>query len=251
MSDELTQDAFLGGRMALWQPRNGYRAGVDPILLAASVPALPGHRVLELGCGAGAAILALGRRVAGLDLTGVELQEQYAALAARNAEDNAIPLRVVTADLSQLPAELRQEPFDHVIANPPYYRDAAHTAARDAGRATALGGATALETWIDTAARRLRPKGILSLIQRVERLPDLLGACAGRLGSVEVLPVAARVGRRPGLILMRAKKGGRADFRLHAPLILHRGRSHEADGDDFVPEIQAVLRDAAALRWPD
>ena len=251
MSDTLTQDAFLGGRMALWQPRNGYRAGVDPILLAASVPALPGQRVLDLGCGAGAAILALGRRVEGLDLTGVELQEQYVALAARNAEDNAIPLRVVTADLSRLPAELRQEQFDHVIANPPYYRDAAHTAARDAGRATALGGATALDLWVDAAARRLKPKGIFSLIQRVERLPELLTACTGRLGSIEVLPIAAREGRAPGLILLRAKKGGRADFRLHAPMILHAGAAHTGDGDDYLPEIRAVLRDAAALRWPE
>ena len=37
--DDLTRDAFLGGRVTLLQPRRGYRAGTDPVLLAASVEA--------------------------------------------------------------------------------------------------------------------------------------------------------------------------------------------------------------------
>ena len=37
--DELTRNGFLGGRVQLWQPVCGYRAGVDPVLLAAAVPA--------------------------------------------------------------------------------------------------------------------------------------------------------------------------------------------------------------------
>ena len=61
----LTEDAFLGGRLRLLQPAQGYRAGVDPVLLAASVPAMLGQRVLELGCGVGAALLCLGRRGTG------------------------------------------------------------------------------------------------------------------------------------------------------------------------------------------
>ena len=69
---ELTRDAFLGGLVHLWQPRSGYRAGVDPVLLAATIPAVSGQRVLELGCGVGAAVLCLGARVAGLELVGVE-----------------------------------------------------------------------------------------------------------------------------------------------------------------------------------
>jgi hypothetical protein len=64
---DLTHDAFLGGMLRLWQPRSGYRAGVDPVLLAASVPAVAGQRVLELGCGVGTAILCLAARVPGAD----------------------------------------------------------------------------------------------------------------------------------------------------------------------------------------
>ena len=246
----LTCDAFLGGRLRLWQPRAGYRAGIDPVLLAAAVPARAGQSVLDLGCGAGAALFCLAARVPGLSLSGVEVQPDYAALAGRNAGENRIVAEIVQADLAALPAELRQRSFDHVIANPPYFRPGAHSPAGDAGRATALGGETPLAQWIDTAARRLAPRGYLHMIQRTDRLPEMLIAAESRLGSIEVLPLAARRGRAADLVLLRARKGGRAAFRLHAPHLLHEGDRHTGDGDSYVAEISAVLRDGAALDWP-
>lgn len=247
---DLSCDGFLGGALRLWQPRKGYRAGMDPVLLAAAVPARPGQSVLELGCGAGAAILCLGTRVPGMRLTGVELQPEYADLARRNADLNDQTLQVIQADLTDLPDDLRQRQFDHVIANPPYFRAGAHTGAADLGRQTALGGETPLKDWIAVAAKRLTPRGYLHVIQRTDRLPEMLNACTGRLGSVEVLPLAARQSRAPDLILMRARKGGKAGFRLHAPLVFHLGDRHEQDGESYVPEISAILRHGQALSWP-
>ncbi|MGD9861927.1 MAG: tRNA1(Val) (adenine(37)-N6)-methyltransferase [Pseudodonghicola sp.] len=248
--EDLTRDGFLGGRLTLRQPRGGYRAGVDPVLLAAVVPARPGQSVLELGCGAGAAILSLAARVPDLALTGVELQPAYADLARRNATANGLALELHCADLAALPAGLRQRAFDHVMANPPYFRAGAHVAATDGGRAVAMGEATPLADWIATAARRLRPRGYLHMIQRADRLPEMLAGCTGRLGAVEVLPLAARAGRAPDLVILRARKGGRAAFRLHAPLILHEGSRHLRDGESYRLEIAQVLRDGAALPWP-
>lgn len=244
---ELSCNDFLGGRVRLLQPRSGYRAGVDPVLLAASVPARAGQSVLELGCGAGAAILCLSSRVPGLHLTGIELQPAYAELARRNAETNGIELEVVQADLTALPEALRRRQFDHVIANPPYYRAGAHSPAKDAGRCVALSEDTQLADWIAVAARRLAPKGYLHMIQKADRLPDMLAACQGLLGSVELLPLSPRTGREAELIILRARKGGRAAFRLHPPLIVHAGERHEKDGESYTDAVSAVLRKAAAL----
>ncbi|MEO1108602.1 MAG: methyltransferase domain-containing protein [Pseudomonadota bacterium] len=244
---DLSRNAFLGGKLHLWQPVNGYRAGVDPVLLAASVTATSGQSVLELGCGAGAATLCLAARVPGLQMCGVELQPPYAELARRNAADNSITLEVFTADLAALPVQLKQRQFEHVIANPPYYRTGAHSAASDTGRSVALGEQTPLADWIDVATKRLAPLGYLHMIQKADRLSDLLMACQGRLGSVEVLPLAARSGREAELVILRARKGGRAAFRLHAPVILHQGDRHERDGESYTPEISAVLRGGAAM----
>ncbi|UWQ38053.1 methyltransferase [Leisingera aquaemixtae] len=248
--DELTRNGFLGGRVQLWQPARGYRAGVDPVLLAAAVPARAGEAVLELGCGAGQALLCLAARVPGLALAGVELQAPYADLARRNAAASGQAIDVYEADLAALPEALKQRQFHHVIANPPYYRAGAHSQARDAGRKIALGEGTPLAVWIGAAARRLAPKGYLHMIQRADRLPDMLAGCSGALGSLEVLPLAPRQARAAELVILRARKGGRAGFRLHAPLILHEGVRHERDGESYRPEIRAVLRDGAALPWP-
>lgn len=249
-ADALSLNDFLGGRVKIWQPLQGYRAGVDPVLLAAAVPARAGERVLELGCGGGQALLCLGARIAGLSLTGVELQGDYADLARRNGVQNNRPLEVFEADISALPVALRQRQFDHVLANPPYYRAGAHSPAEDAGRQIALGGATPLAAWITTAAKRLAPKGYLHMIQRADRLPEMLAACSGCLGSSEVLPLAARAGRAAELVLLRARKGGRGDFRLHAPLILHDGPRHLADAESYRAEVRAILRQGDALSWP-
>ncbi|WP_299691828.1 methyltransferase [uncultured Tateyamaria sp.] len=241
MDDDLTHDAFLGGRLHLWQPRRGYRAGVDPVLLAASVPARAGQSVLDLGCGAGAAALCLGARVPGLVLTGVERQADYAQLAARNGLD------VVTADLADLPEPIKQQSFDHVLANPPYFDRSAGREAADLGREGALGIDTPLLDWVDVAARRLKPKGYMHMIHRAERVPDLLAATQPRLGSIELWPICPRRGKAAELVILRARKDGRAPFCLHAPVILHAAPRHERDGDDYTAEIQAVLRDGVSL----
>lgn len=244
---DLTRDAFQGGLLYLYQPRHGYRAGVDPVLLAAATEAKSGDRVLELGCGAGAASLCLARRVEGLSLTGVELQPAYAALAARNAKANDLSLTVINADLRALPMDLRQQQFDHVIANPPYFDRATGSSATDTGRDIALGGDTDLADWVRIAAKRLAPKGYFTMIQKSDRLADILAPLQGLLGSVQVVPLAPRGARDSHLVLVRAKKNGRGKFRLHAPKILHVGGGHERDNDSYVPDISAVLRDGAGL----
>lgn len=245
--EDLSHDRFLGGRLTLAQPRRGYRAGIDPVLLAAAVPARAGERVLELGCGAGTALFCLATRVTGLAVTGVERSPAYAALAADNAVANGIAARIVTADLAALPTEIRQESFDHVLANPPYFDPSARSRSRDPGREAGRAEDTPLALWIGVAARRLRPGGRLTLIHRAERLPQILAPLSETLGAICVQPLAPRAGRDARLVLVQAAKGRRAPFRLLDPIRLHKGQAHLRDGDDYTPEISKVLRDGAAL----
>ncbi|MCB2115927.1 MAG: methyltransferase [Rhodobacteraceae bacterium] len=247
---DMTRDAFLGGRLTVLQPRRGYRAAADPVLLAAAVPAKPGEAVLELGCGAGVASLCLGHRVPGLMLSGLELQPAYADLARRNAKLNGQPFEVVEGDLATMPPALRLRAFDHVIANPPYFARGDGTAAWDDGREVAQRAETPLALWIEAGLRRLRPGGRFTMIQTAERLDELLAAFAGGAGSLVVLPVASRAGRAAVRVIVSARKGGRTPLRLLSPFILHAGARHERDGEDYAPAARAILRDGAALVPP-
>ncbi len=243
---ELSRDGFLGGALQVWQPRRGYRAAMDPVLLAASVPARAGQSVLELGCGVGVASLCLGHRVPGLCQTGVELQPAYADLARRNATENGLRLDVIQADLAHLPPDLRARNFDVVIANPPYFPAKGGTAALDPGRETAQRERTPMAVWIDAGLRRLTPTGLLAVIQAADRLGDILAA-VGTRGAVTVLPIAARVGRDAGRVIVQVRKGSRAPLRLCAPLILHRGVVHDGDRESHTDLAADILRHGAAL----
>jgi tRNA1Val (adenine37-N6)-methyltransferase len=244
-ADDLTDDAFLGGRLRLWQPTRGYRAATDPVLLAATVAARSGQSVLDLGCGAGTASLCLAARVPELLLTGLELQADYADLARRNAARNNVAFEVIEGDLADIPAVLKRG-FDHVIANPPYYASGG-TPSPNAGRDIALRVETPIATWVEAGARRLVPGGWMTIILAAECLPEALMACAGRLGSLAVLPLAARSGQSGLRVILQGRKGGRRGFRLLAPFVLHGGDAHDGDRDSYTAEAKAVLRDGGDL----
>ncbi len=243
--DALSDDKFLCGRLRLLQPVKGYRAATDAVLLAAACPAVAGQSVLDLGCGAGAATLCLAARVPGLRLSGLELQPEYADLARRNAARNGHQIEVVEGDLARMPQALRRD-FDQVIANPPWYPPGG-TASPVPVRATAMQVTLPLSAWVQAATRRLAPGGWLTMIAGADSLPEMLGALAPKLGSGMVLPLAPRDGRAALRVILRARKGGRAPFRLLAPFVIHEGAAHDGDRESYTPAANAVLRDGADL----
>lgn len=244
---ETSEDQFLGGRLRIRQPVDGYRAGVDPVLLAASVPARPGQSVLELGTGSGVALLCLLARVQGLNAIGVERHPGMAELARENIFANGFDAEIRQADLADLPPDLRTRSFDHVVANPPFFDRTRGSAAKTGSREEGRGEETPVSTWIDTATRRLRAGGRLSLIQRAERLPEVLSCLDGRMGDVVVLPLAPRQARSAKLFILQGKKGAKGSFRLLSPFVLHKGTTHVADGDDYTDQASAILREGAGL----
>ena len=242
---ELSDDKFLSGRLHLLQPMKGYRAATDPVLLAAACDARAGQTLLDLGCGVGAAALCVEARVPGVLLTGLEVQPGYAELARRNAKRNQSAMAVYEGDLTAMPPALRIG-FDHVIANPPYYPRGG-TPSPIGGRALAMQSMLPLSTWAEAGARRLVPGGWLTLICGADGLPEVLAGIAGKMGSIVVLPLAARRGRAAARIIVRARKGGHGPFRLLEPFVLHQGEAHDGDRESYTPDASAVLRMGASL----
>lgn len=244
-------DHLLGRRVQLVQFVRGYRAAVDPVLLAAAVPAEPGQRVLDLGLGAGAASLCLAARVPGLTLVGVERDAGAAALARVNAglAEGALTggaLTVVEADVGARlrgTEDPRAQPFDHVLTNPPFLEEVRADPPPDPGRRAAhVEGGIGLGDWIAAGLRRLKPGGSFTIIMRADRLAEILTALTGPAGDIRVLPVhTVGDGRPAGRVIVQARKGRRAPLTLLAPLVL------AGEGRDWTPPVRAVLEDAALL----
>jgi tRNA1(Val) A37 N6-methylase TrmN6 len=247
MNEGITQDAFLGGRLTLRQPGRGHRAGHDAILLAAATVARPGDRVVDFGAGVGAAGLALARRVEGIDLVLVEIDEGLAALAKENAAANNLRAEVVvldvTAPAAAFPADaLAPDSADAILMNPPFHDRARHRPSPHAGRSLAHQATeTTLEAWVRAARRVLKPGGTLTLIWRADGLAAVLAVLDKGFGSLGVLPVHPDA-RSPAIrILVTAVKGGRAPLMLHPGLVLNddAGAPH--------PAVRAVLNGAMVL----
>ena len=238
MSDA-TPGTLLGGRVRHDQLARGHRTGIEPVLLAASIPARPGERVLEGGSGAGAALLCLAWRVPGLTGLGVEREAVLVALARANAAANgAAGLDFVAAELEGFRAA---EPFDHAMANPPWH--APGTASPDAGREAARRAPAGLfGAWAAALAAPLRHRGTLTLVVSAGAMPACLAAMdrAG-CGGLTVLPLWPRAGQPARLVLLRGVKGGRAPARLLPGLVLH------APEGGYTDAAEAILRGGAAV----
>jgi len=224
---DFTEDAFLGGQLRLKQKRSGHRAGHDAILLAAATEAQAGDRVVDLGAGIGTAGLALGRRVAGISLSQVEIDPELAELARANAAANAIAAETivldVTADAQAFAANgLAPDSVDVVLMNPPFNDPARHRGSSDQTRRTAhVASEETLNAWVHAARRILRSDGALTLIWRADGIAEVLTALSRGFGSLSILPVHGEAGRPAIRVLVRAVKGGRAPTRLLPGLMLN------------------------------
>jgi tRNA1(Val) A37 N6-methylase TrmN6 len=240
----ISEDMLLGGRVKLRQPLSGYRAAIDPVLLAAAVPAGPADTVLDIGCGAGAAALCLAARVASCRVTGIEAQRELVRLAGENIALNAMTGRVVVmaGDLLRPPPRLEPGGFAHVMANPPYLEATAAAASPLPSKtASTVEGAADLAAWIRFALAMLRPKGSITLIHRADRLEQILAQLMGRAGEIIVFPLWAGADKPAKRIIVRARKGIETPTRLTSGLVLHEPQGR------FTPAAEAVLRGGAPL----
>jgi tRNA1(Val) A37 N6-methylase TrmN6 len=243
----ITDDAILGGRLKLKQPRRGHRVGHDAVLLAAAGRETAGH-VVDLGAGVGAAGLALAVRVPGVTVTLVEIDPELVALAAENARRNglgdrvkAVALDVAAPARAFAAAGLEPGSVARVLMNPPFNDPARAQVSPDPRRRLAHAGAAPLDVWVRCAARLLQPRGSVTLIWRADGLPEVLRALTPGFGAVTVLPVHPRPDAAAIRVLVSAEQGSAAPLAILPGLVLNdaNGRPSRA--------AEAILRHGEGL----
>jgi tRNA1(Val) A37 N6-methylase TrmN6 len=243
---ELTDDHILGGRLRLRQARAGYRAGMDAALLAAACDAGEGDRVLDVGCGAGAAMLAAAARRTGALFVGLDSDPATVALAGANIALNAMEARLsaTIGDIGRPFAALGLATFDAALANPPFFDDPAALRGPHPAKRAAWIAREGLGAWLGFLAKAVRQGGSITLIHRADRLADILAGLAPRAGSFQIRPVQPFADAPAGRVLVRAVKSGKAPLHILPPLILH-----ERGGEKHTRQAEAILRGHADLAW--
>jgi tRNA1(Val) A37 N6-methylase TrmN6 len=239
---QTSEDAALGGRLFLRQPRKGHRFGHDAILLAAACSARPGEHLVDLGAGVGTAGLAVARRVRDLAVTLVEIDPALVALARDNAVRNdlagrasAVRLDVGASAAAFAAAGLPPGAADHVIMNPPF--NAPQNPSPDGDRRLAHSAdSNTLASWLKAASRLLKASGVVTLIWRGDGLESVLTGVSANFGAIVVLPIHPKPDMPAIRVLVRGVKSSRAPLSLLPGLFL-ADRAGKA-----TPEADAVLR---------
>lgn len=208
-----------------------FRLGTDCVLLADFVNTAGARRGIDLGCASGAIALLLLSRAPALEMTGLELMPEAAALAEENMAANGFSerSRIVNGDIRLHRELFRAGSFDLVVANPPYFPAGSGYTSPNAARAAARGELQCtLEDICRAAAFLCRTGGSFSLVHKPERLSEAF--CTMSAAGIEpkrLRLVSHRQDSAPSLVLIEGRRGGKPGLKIEPPLVLTG-----ADGSD-------------------
>ena len=220
-------DYILGGRLLLCQPKEGFRAGIEPIILAAAVPSSASGQVLELGCGVGTAALCYASRVVDSSVIAVEKQSELARLASDNVAKNHFTgrIRIINEDIILLHKTLTPCSFYHVMANPPFVEEERADPKMHPMRwGSHVEGSAKLADWVSVARKLLKPKGTFNVIYDAGRIDDLIALLKVGFGGITIFPLWPSVqekGQDAKRVLVQARKGVKSPARIARGLVLH------------------------------
>lgn len=242
--DPVSEDALLDGQVRLLQPKTGFRVAVDSVLLAAALNPPPEGSVLDLGAGVGAVGLCLLSRRPDVRVTALERQPDLAELARTNAGLNGCGHQFNLIEGDARDARLLSDGvlFDLVASNPPYLPPDRADAPPDAGRALAHVESLDLADWITVMLGCLKPKGRLVLIQRADRLDNIITALEGQAGEIVVHPLWPKQNRAAKRVLVSARKGAATPLKMSPGTVLH------CEDGSYTDAADALLK-GAPLSW--
>jgi len=242
MSDivNYTKDKFLGGKIKILQPKNGFRTSLDSIFLAASINLKKNNSILELGCGVGTILCCLMKREKNIEVYGVEIQKSISEIAKKNLKENNFNGRILNSDIKKLPKEISNRCFDQIIFNPPYLCNNVFFDTKNYSKQISIKeNHITLKDWIEIALKRCVDGGEISFIHRTERLGEILEAFSSKAGYIRILPIFSKKNKNSGRIIIKAKKGSKSNLIILPPLIVHKFK--KKNNNEFTKKVKKIL----------
>jgi len=244
---EIVETALLRGRVKLLQPKEGFRASIDSVFLAAAVNVKSGDKILDIGCGVGSVGLCIALRKEDIRLVGLDIQPELIEIANKNAKLNNLEDRVefFCGNLKEEKL-IKNNDFNQVLMNPPYMKSGSHMASPNKIKATSHGeecsGAT-LENWIKYAHHKLKQGGYLTIIHRIDRMDNIISSLTKRrwFGSLIIFPLWSHKGEDAKRFIIKARKERYAPLSLKQGIIIHK------ENGDYTDAAEEILSNAVTI----
>ncbi|TZE82135.1 tRNA1(Val) (adenine(37)-N6)-methyltransferase [Calorimonas adulescens] len=224
-----TVDDLQYNGLKIIQDRDGFRFGMDAVLLANLAPVNGVKKALDLGCGNGIVPILLAGKRGVEEVFGIDINEKEVEMAKESVKINGLSgVKIIAGDLRNIQDYFEYESFDLVTANPPYLRvqtgDMSPNPMRAAARHEIY---CTLKDVLNAAFKVLRSGGSLFMVHRTERLAEVLGECRNsRLEPKSLYMVYPRINDRPNLFLVRCVKCGSPDMIVERPIIIYNSEGN-------------------------
>ena len=225
-------DELWRGGPRFMQTEESFKLSTDSVLLADFANVRRVQSCLDLGSGAGVLCVLLAAKNLNAQITGIEIQPNFADLSRLNIVENGMEGRVqiITADLREHKSLLKAESFDLIVSNPPYFVENSGYSAPANHRASAREEKSCTLMDICAAAKwALRWGGTFALVHRPERLSEIFVAMTeAGIEPKRLRMVSYNAEKPPSLVLIEGKRGGKKGLKIEAPLVLTDGNGNES-----------------------
>jgi len=241
--NNISIDAFLNGRIKVYQDDSGYKSGVDAVLLASMVKASKNQKVLDMGSGVGVAALCLACRIPNIAVYGLEACEHFYNLALKNSQENMLPSQYIPRLASVLDKNIFDFQFDVVLSNPPYYKNYQNKNELNLKEQGNIEGKAKLADFIRFAFYNLKNNGYLYLIQNSARLKETLDLLPPKhWGNIEIHPLYSFENQPAKRFIVSAKKlGGGDNTILHYGIVIHKNDT------TYTKRAEKILKDGGSF----
>ncbi|MCI5604325.1 MAG: tRNA1(Val) (adenine(37)-N6)-methyltransferase [Clostridia bacterium] len=207
------------------QKKNGFKFGIDAVLLADFSKDAPSKTTLDLCTGTGIVPILLSAKTKTPKIHALEIQSEIAEMAERSVEYNKLSDRVFIkcGDLRNAALIYGKSSFDKITCNPPYMKCGAgiinnidtKTISRHEVMCT-------IDDVIRSSADLLIPKGRFFMIHRPSRIADIM--CSMKKYKIE--PKKLRFihpspEKAPTMVLVEGMYHGGDELKILPPLYVH------------------------------
>jgi tRNA1(Val) A37 N6-methylase TrmN6 len=237
IEDETIDDLQLEG-LKLIQKKDGFKFGIDAVLLSDFAYIKRNHEVIDLCTGTGIIPFLIYGKYKPQHVCGLEIQEDMVCMAKRSVKLNTLEgnISFYNEDLKNIDYLKQLKKFDVVTVNPPYKLNNSGIINPNDKLAIARHEILCnLEDVIYASRILLKDNGRLFMIHRPERLADIFTLMRKyKIEPKRVKMIHPKVGKAPNIVLVEGQRDGGSYLKWEPPLYVYD------DNGKYTKEIDSI-----------